>query len=100
MGDYQRLLLPGNHTLTIEAPGYVPYTFDVAVDAGAAARTDVALSNGDINGDGVVDAVDVQLVVNAVLGMAVQFDADVDGRGPSATDIQAVILRALLRASE
>lgn len=99
VGDYHRILLPGSYTLRIEAPGFIPYAIkNVAVVDGAAVRRDAALSTGDINADGIVDARDVQLVVNAVLGIADPFGADVNGGGLSATDIQAVVLRALFRA--
>lgn len=47
---------------------------------------------GDIDGSGVVDAVDIQLVILAVLGQPIPYDADVDGvPGLTATDIQLVV---------
>mgnify|MGYP002620245717 FL=1 len=51
----------------------------------------------DINGDGKVDAVDIQLVINAALGFDISpFTADVDGTGKiSAIDVQMVINAAL-----
>ena len=99
VGDYYRLLLPGAYRLRVEAPGYIPYTIpNITVEDGPATRRDVVLSNGDVNGDGSIDAADVQAVVNAVLGIADPYGADVNGGGLSATDIQAVILRALFRA--
>lgn len=98
VGDYHRLVLPGTYRLHIDAPGYIPYhVSNVEVPDGPATRMDVTLSNGDLNGDSVVDALDVQLVANAAVGYAVPTDADVDGDGVSATDIQAVINRALGR---
>jgi 6-phosphogluconolactonase (cycloisomerase 2 family) len=46
----------------------------------------------DINGDAATDSVDVQLVINAVLGIVIAFDSDVDGNGVvDAADIQLVI---------
>lgn len=52
----------------------------------------------DINKDGVVDAVDVQLVVNAAIGIPIPYDANVsgdpDGR-VTAVDVQMVINAAL-----
>ena len=57
----------------------------------------------DINSDGVVDALDVQLVINAALGRALPDgidaeDADVTGDGmTNATDVQRVINAALGR---
>jgi hypothetical protein len=86
------LLLPGTYNLTYQAPGYITYHADaIAVESGGATRKDIFLSDGDVNQDGTKDAEDVQAVVNAALGKATSFDADVDGRGLSATDIQAVI---------
>ncbi|HRZ83640.1 MAG TPA: M14 family zinc carboxypeptidase [Candidatus Hydrogenedentes bacterium] len=97
-GNYHRLLLPGTYSLSWEAPGHITYHVDgVAVAGGPATRRDVAISDGDLNADGAVGAADIQLAVNAVLGDAVGVDADVDGRGLSATDIQAVINRSLGR---
>ncbi len=99
LGNYQRPLLPGNQNLSWSAPGYITYHADnVAVTADAETRVNVGLSNGDLNGDGQVNAVDLQLVINAVLGRpsTATVDADVDGRGVSATDVQAVVNMALL----
>ena len=53
---------------------------------------------GDINRDGVVDAIDVQLVINAALGIALAqgLNADVNGDGfVNAVDVQLVINAAL-----
>jgi hypothetical protein len=50
----------------------------------------------DINGDGVVNAVDVQLVTNAALGIAIAFPADVNGDNTvNAVDVQLVTNAAL-----
>jgi len=44
VGDYHRILLPGNYTLWFYAPGYAPQRVtNVMVSAGAATRLDVAL---------------------------------------------------------
>ena len=53
--------------------------------------------NADINGDGVVNAIDVQLVINAALGLDIGgLDADVNGDGTvNAIDVQLVINAAL-----
>mgnify|MGYP000852735290 FL=1 len=92
VGNYHRLLLPGTYNLTYQAPGYITYHADaIAVESSGTTRKDIFLSDGDVNQDGTKDAEDVQAVVNAALGKATSFDADVDGRGLSATDIQAVI---------
>ena len=53
---------------------------------------------GDVNGDGQVTAVDVQLAINAALGFQIDpsYDADMTGDGNvTATDIQIVINAAL-----
>ena len=47
---------------------------------------------GDIDGNESVDAVDVQLTINAALGLPVPFSSDVEGSGETdAVDIQLVI---------
>jgi hypothetical protein len=46
----------------------------------------------DINGDGVTDVSDVQLVVLAILGHPIAYDADVNGDGAINTvDLQLVV---------
>jgi len=51
---------------------------------------------GDINGDRTVDAVDVQLVINNVLGLVIQGNADINSSGNvDAVDVQLVINVAL-----
>ena len=62
---------------------------------GDATRLDIGLSNGDVNADAIVNAADVQLVINAVLGGAQPKAFDVDGGGVSSTDLQAVVNVAL-----
>lgn len=50
----------------------------------------------DINNDGDINAVDVQLVINAALGLPVVGDTDINGDGPTnAVDVQLVINAAL-----
>ena len=101
VGDYHRMLLPGTYTLTFAAYGYKPQTIaNVSVSGNTATRVDIALVHAgsgptDINGDNAVDAVDVQLVINAALGLASRYNCDVDGTGVSATDIQLTINAAL-----
>lgn len=93
-GNYHRLILPGEYDVSFHAEGYISYYVDnVLVEEGPATRVDVPISDGDVNGDGIVDMQDVHLVVDAALGRDIPYDADVDGRGISATDIQAVINR-------
>ena len=54
------------------------------------------VTRADINGDGHVNAVDIQLVVNAALGLPIDFDADVNEDGQvSAVDVQLVVNAAL-----
>ena len=54
-------------------------------------------SESDINGDSAVNATDVQLVINAALGLSIGgLDADIDNSGDvDATDVQLVINAAL-----
>ena len=99
-GGYYRLLLPGAYTLRFESPGYIPYTVsNVSVYDGPATRVDVRLSNGDVNGDGRIDAVDVQHVLSGVLKLETPYDADVDGGGVTVSDLQMVVNLALGRAT-
>ncbi len=50
----------------------------------------------DVNRSGSVDSADVQLVVNAALGIPIQYNADVDGSGAvDAVDVQLVIIALL-----
>ena len=51
---------------------------------------------GDVNGSGQVEAADVQLVINAALGIPSEYDCDLDGSGQvQAADVQLVINAAL-----
>lgn len=98
VGDYHRMALPGDYTLRVESAGYIPYTVaGVTVGGSASTRADVGLSRGDVNGDGAVNAADLQLVINAVLEIQVLPEADVDGNGVSATDVQHLVNRVLNR---
>ena len=93
-GNYHKLVLAGTYDISFHAEEYISYYVDnVVVTTGPATRVDVAMSDGDINEDGAVNGTDVQLAVDAVLGRTVVYDADVNGRGLSATDVQAVINR-------
>lgn len=96
VGDFHRLLLPGNYNLYFEVPGYIRYrVHGVVVDDDGATRQDVRLSDGDVNQDGRVDAADVQFAVNALLTGTGEEMSDVDGLGLSATDLQSIINRLL-----
>lgn len=91
-GNYHKLVLAGTYDISFHAESYISYYMDnIVVNSGPAARVDVGMSDGDINVDGLRNSVDIQLAVDAVLGRTIAYDADVDGRGLSATDIQAVI---------
>ncbi len=55
-----------------------------------------ALVAGDVNASGEVNALDVQLVINAALGLTVQYDCDIDiSSEVNAVDVQLVINAAL-----
>ena len=95
LGDYHRLLLPGAQTAIVQAPGYITWREQVEIVDGPATRLDVALSDGDVNGDGAVDAVDLQLMINAILLESSSCACDVDGGGVSASDLQSVVNRVL-----
>lgn len=98
VGDYRRMLLPGTYTLRYEADGYVPFTVsNISVTDGDATRVDVTLGTPDVDGDGDVDAVDVQLTINDVLELPVPYDCDLDGGGPTVSDLQRVVNAALGR---
>jgi hypothetical protein len=95
VGDYHRLLLPGEYRIRVGAPGYITYRAGVEVAEGPPLRVDAPLSDGDVTGNGNVNAADVQAVVNEILQRPGTCDCDVDGEGLAATDVQAVINRAL-----
>jgi hypothetical protein len=70
---------------------------DTLPEAFAFVDTGTPISKADVNRDGVVDAVDVQLVINAVLETAKsRMDADVNRDGRiNALDIQVVVNEAV-----
>ena len=58
-----------------------------------------SIVKADINGDGSVSAVDVQLVINGVLGTEKTYDVDANRDGVvNAADIQ-VVVNALLNSA-
>lgn len=88
------------------SPVHAPGTVDIEVDTpDGTARMASAFTYGesdgdivkaDINGDGSVTAVDVQLVINGVLGTEKNYDVDANRDGQvNAADIQ-VVVNALL----
>lgn len=98
VGDYHRLLKAGSYAVSVEAPGYIPYAAGpTLVGEGEATRLNVTLSRGDVNGDGAINAVDLQSAINALLGIAPDDNADVDGGGVSSTDVQRLVNRLLGR---
>lgn len=98
-------LLAGSYSVTASAPGYQGQSVQRILEGGLTTADFLLLPLegdagvfGDINGDGWVNAVDVQLVINAALGLALPqgFDADVNGDGVvNAIDVQLVINAAL-----
>lgn len=102
VGDYHRMLLPGTYSLTFTAPGYAPRTVsNISVAASPATRVDITLDPlpywADFNGDLVVNALDIQIVVNAALGLPVGYPCDLDGNGAvDAVDVQMVLNADLL----
>jgi hypothetical protein len=95
-------ILPGLYTIQASAPGFDSFSGGKKVDGADLEILDIALVFGgistDLDGNGEVNAVDVQLVINAALGLGVGpgVNADVDGSGDvNAVDVQLVINAAL-----
>ena len=88
-----------------DLPGAAPRTATVRVTAEGAddSPLDVSVTQqagsslpGDVDGNSVVNAVDVQLVINEALGITGPHDCDIDGDGVvNAVDVQLVINAAL-----
>ncbi|MBI4559568.1 MAG: DUF1565 domain-containing protein [Candidatus Hydrogenedentes bacterium] len=92
----------GTWTVSGSAEGYVAGSAPVYVSGGIinVAQLNLAPVAGpnatDIDGNAEVNAVDVQLVINAALGITIAFNADVDDSGSvDAVDVQKVINGAL-----
>jgi hypothetical protein len=95
-GDFHRMLLPGAYTLRIDSPGYAPVArTGVLVTDGPATRVDAELVYVDLDGDGAVTVADAQIVVNAALGLDGPPEADVDGGGVRASDVQFLVSAVL-----
>jgi len=97
-------ILAGSYLVRVNAPGFEPAEKSKLVGSGAVETLNFSLTPlppaenpFDINGDGAVNAVDVQLVINAALGLSIApFNADVNGDGAvNAVDVQLVINAAL-----
>jgi WD40 repeat protein len=92
----------GQYTMETEATGYTPATtpFTLAPTEILGLPIELALDGPsrptDVNNDGAINAVDVQLVINGALGIPVAFDTDVNGDSRTdAIDVQRVINAAL-----
>lgn len=104
-GTYLFAALPaGSYSVHASKEGYGGETANVPVPDGAVAArnfvliedTGPGISPYDLNGDGFVNAIDIQLVINAALGLNVTVDADVNDDGAAnAVDIQLVVNAAL-----
>lgn len=74
------------------AASYLPSQLEFALETDPAA----APNRADVNGDASVNAVDVQLVINAVLGLETGYLADLNDDGQvNAADVQGAINAAL-----
>ena len=98
-------LLDGSYVVTASADNFegTSVVRFIAPGSGGEASFELLSNNqpeipGDINNDGAVNAVDVQIVINAALGVAIDpaFNADINGDGQvNAVDVQLVINAAL-----
>jgi hypothetical protein len=101
-------ILNGSYSVTASAPGFGGKSRQRGLDPGTVGEVSFELNPlpdtsepgvpGDVNGDGVVNAVDVQLVINAALGLSINpaFNADINSDGVvNAVDVQLVINAAL-----
>ena len=84
-------------TLTNLVPGemyyYVAVSLDYSGNEAVSGESEFFVRHtADINADRALNAVDVQLVINAALGIDIEYDADVDEDGAiNAVDVQKVI---------
>lgn len=87
----------GRLTSVVYDTGFrVTYTYDQNGNVLTSSAQDDPLAEGDIDGSGGVDAVDVQLTINAALSLEVPYPSDQDGNGETdAVDVQRVINAAL-----
>jgi Zn-dependent metalloprotease len=100
--DVQSIRAISDTEIEVVTPVRAPATVDVEVDTpDGTARIPGAFTfmdsnqeivKADINEDGKVDATDIQLVINAVLGIEKRYDADANRDGSvDAADIQVVV---------
>ena len=103
-GDYMISQLPEDtYSVTVSASGYLSRERDVDLPVGDVVKLDFQLQpegvsnpDADVNADGVVDAADVQLVINKALGTDVSRNCDINGDGiVTAVDVQLAINAAL-----
>jgi hypothetical protein len=89
----------GNYTVTGNAENYVTEIQSVTVLSSRIVNLDLIMKPiaGDVDGNGRADAIDVQLTINAALGLDINgLDADLNGDGEvNAVDVQLVINAAL-----
>ena len=97
-GTYLIQLLPARtYSMTTSAPGYASGTESVELLAGGLANVDfqleaVDMCDPDVNMDGSVDAIDIQLVINEALGLTTGYCCDLNlDSHVDAVDIQLVI---------
>lgn len=91
-------VISGNYSIRASAMDFEGQTANWGVEDGRAVTKNFvlrplgALGEGDLDGDGNVNSVDVQLVINVVLGTNTSTNGDVDGSGQTnSIDIQLVI---------
>ena len=97
-GWYTRLLLPGTHDLKINAPLYAPAWLSGA-QTGEEAHAELVFA--DVNDDGEINAQDIQLVINVVLGIPTPEDIIRDPTGSGRADAQDIqhVINAVLHGS-
>ncbi|MBI5094676.1 MAG: carboxypeptidase regulatory-like domain-containing protein [Candidatus Hydrogenedentes bacterium] len=94
----------GRYSIDASAKGFQSSTVSHSVPNGDSIEVNFVLTPvsagmvGDVNLDNLLDAVDVQLVINGALGLAVAFNVDTDNDGQiNAVDVQRVINAVLER---
>jgi len=82
----------GQVSFTLAAQSLVTLVGDYSVSGSGEGEGEGEDDPGDVNVDGSIDALDVQLVINAVLGLGTECDCDVNGDLTlDAADVQLVI---------
>ena len=96
LGDVPLGMTDNGENLVVATRNEEGYKFTIVSPELVIVPPPIPLNPADINGDGVVNALDVQLVINAALGIEIEFDADANGDGQvNAVDVQLVINAAL-----